>query len=162
MPQLTKEILEKTERALNNDMIAKDVLYLLIDSDLRQVMGLFTSYEKATKYLIRYRVRLLTDCYEERDEDDIDQTYYDYIKSADNTYKILIVTHLNKTNTIYQIQNGNYFTYGDPEEYLTDSLDDWKSKITKYHKITDEWRDQCTVKVDPNLPEFYEMEDDCD
>ncbi len=57
----------------------------------------------------------------------------------ENEFKIITVTHLERNKPIYVLQDNNYFLWGTPEEYLTNSKKKLKEFIRKRKCINKEY-----------------------
>lgn len=139
--------------------------YLVINTvDGLSVEAIFSSHEAAEKYLNRIAINFSTDLYCENCKDAQTQPTEDgfltFVREmiSDN-YKILHVHHLDLSNKVYKVQNGNYLCYGETSKYLKNSVEEWKAEnISRFgtcaNSFNKDWLEQCTVKINPPLPEL--------
>lgn len=159
---ITKEFLEKVEKELFDEKTAsgKPLVLLINTINGTQVEALFTSHDKAVLYMIRVAINFVIDTYDEMREEMKDETpkFDDRVKEhIRDYYKFIPVCHLDPSKPVYQGQSGNYRVYGEPTDYLTNSVEIWTEK--QHDPMVDDWLEQCTVKVNPALPEFESCDD---
>jgi hypothetical protein len=131
--RLTTKFLLKMENELYNKY---ESLTLVINSlDGNRILGLFTTNEKAVRYMIRYNIKYII--------------YNDYVERRDFKYYIeeqiywcnesININWLYKNKPIYAKVNKNGTICGEPHDYLTQI------------KCSDNF---CLVEIDPVINDF--------
>lgn len=159
LPKMIEELLEKKHRKTNQP------LYLLINKvNCTSIEAIFTDLMYAQKYMIRIAVNFFFMDFVPEDHPSLkgEDLLKEIVRDILPYYEIINVYHLNQESPIYQSQSGNYCVHGPPEEYLTNSLDTWKTKNANYHSEIKDWQQQCTIVVDPVLPDLEEITPDTD
>ena len=114
------------------------------------VNAIFSTYERAYKHMTRIKINaslgLIADNLEDYDVKDFDEAV-----NSDEYYSVIPIHHIDPSKPIYKMESGNYRSYGDPTEYLTNDLSYWR-KIIKGLGYGDDWLEQCTLDIDPQLP----------
>lgn len=122
------------------------------------VEALFTSYEKAFLYLYRICVNNCVETYQdhpaELDSDGKQIGFLDYVKDmANECYELIYVIHLDPNLPIYIKQDRLRGVDGSPSQYITNSVLHWK-KNQPDGMTSDEWLEECTISIDPPLPDL--------
>lgn len=178
-PVLSKKDMEDVEKRLLADQTTSTSLTLLVNTiNGTQIEALFRSKQSAIAYMIRIGTNFAASTYSDMiedmkndGEDTSKEDFYAYVREhiSDN-YRFINVRHLDPSEPIYMMQTYNYMVYGEPIEYLTNSVEKWKTKQPHRNRWSDKtfgdvipglttcesdsWLKSCTVKVDPELPEL--------
>lgn len=116
------------------------------------VEGIFTSSNKAERYMYRLGTNFMVSIWNDNgiDVKDLSAAINDFV---DYNFEIIRIA-CDVKNPIYVCMNFNYHVYGKPSEYLTSSLEQWKSN---YKQIDDSWSNKCTVLINPKLPKLDQL-----
>lgn len=164
---ITEEKLLEIEKRMLKRYNQKLIL-LIEDKDFP--MALFTSREKAEKYMIQLSIEDIINknnkyeismSNEKSEKDDINVLYQDIFSHISNNYQLIDIFHLKVNKPVYVTQYDNGCIIGDPTYYLTNSLKKWKSQQVGYYVNTlkntsKDYREECIVDIDPEYE--YDME----
>ena len=144
-------IVAAEKRLLSNN---NSRLFLLVDKMYEEIMvhGVFTSYDLAHKYMVRFAINYCIDKYTDIDQDEAKSIpeYYDFVdKHIKNTYEILIINHIDEKKPVYQIIIDEHFVSGTPGQYLTN-----------FYGEDDDYKEESMVKVDPSPPKLSRKKND--
>ena len=157
--KLTEKIL-----SIEKQMADKYNVYVVICKiNTCHVEAIFSSYEKAKKYMIRLNMNTSLNLIHDSGDNSI--TYDSLIEDIDmSDYEIICAGHIDPLKPVYKVQCGNYKSRGSVDDYLTNDLSHWKIRTTsiKSGEIDSDWIKQCTVEVDPDVPPLDLHEEDGD
>jgi hypothetical protein len=169
---ITRQYVKKFEKRLLKQYNSQYTLLFQI-SITDRLIGLFTTKEKAIKYMIRDGLNNWLSCIQEGCEVPKDKKIFDInIKEwIDENYELITLTeNIDINNKIYVDQTFNLCAT-EKKKCLTNSLEEWKKINIKYKKCVElsqrsngseknknDWIEKCIIKVDPNIDE---LEVDC-
>lgn len=141
------------------DIYRKPTLTLFKDGpNAGSVHAVFTRRDDAIAYMTREAVLMCREMYADQMSDkdaDHNETYEHFVHGfMEDNYELLDIDHVDPNRPIYKVQTLNYFSFGDPEQYLTNSLEAWTKAQLKFSGYTkqndlDRWLLKCTVPLNP-------------
>jgi hypothetical protein len=164
---ITEEKLLEIEKRMLKRYNQKSIL-LIEDKDFP--IALFTSREKAEKYMIQLSIEDMINknnkyeismSNEKSEKDDINVLYQDIFFHISNNYQLIDIFHLKVNKPVYVTKYDNGCIIGDPTYYLTNSVKKWKSQqcgwyFDKLKGLSKEYKEACIVDIDPEFE--YDME----
>ncbi len=154
-------IIKSNKNFINTYLKSTYKLYLVTNNvDGKEICAIFNSKLKAKKFILRNSINFSVQIINDNTIKEIvnfEQYFNEYVNNMIYFYEIEEINHLDISMPIYVNQSGNYRVYGNPTEYLTNSLDYWKENndfYKKYDSNYEEWIKQCTVLINPSLKEI--------
>ena len=189
-PILTISQIEDTEKQLIDRYLKGSCYLLVNNINGTSVEAVFRSHTDAIRYMIRIGTNFCAETYQDyirdvkKDGGDISkENFCEYTREFINDYyHIHQIDHIDPSKRVYMMQSYNYMVYGGPTEYLTNSQETWRAKQPERNRRSDKisgqildgficeldgfrcesdgWMKDCTVKVDPELPDLEEIEEE--
>jgi hypothetical protein len=133
----------------------KDNLVVVVNRiNGKQVEGIFSSISLARRYVVRLATNMSLEIIASLNEEEINDYASDFNMTTyiqENTmeyYEYEFTDDLDSSKPIYVLKNKNHVvqSYKIPSEYLTNSSEEFKDNP--------DWLKECTVLLDPELPEL--------
>lgn len=143
----------------------KSTSFLILETDIHTPTAIFSLYNDAVVFLIRLVMNNYKNQYIETiNDENLQQTEESYKKFVleyiKNYFAIIPVNHLNLEKPIFVCRKENFYSKGEPTDYLTNSEEIWAEKMVQEYSCIGEDFNEFRLDVNPDLPELEKFEEE--